>query len=227
LSPEWPETPAYIKHIVSRGAVASIGHQHPTEEQLAAAVDAGATLSTHLGNGADKILPRHPNYLWQQMAEDRLSASLIADGVHLEDMFLKVAVRAKGVERAVLITDAAMPTGCAPGNYKLGEVDVTLHAATADRPAKITLLGGDRLAASALSLDHAVEHLMRIAHVSLSEAVAMATVNPARVTKIAGRQNGLQAGDRSDVVEFSYDPATKSIGVIRTWLDGELVYGKA
>jgi N-acetylglucosamine-6-phosphate deacetylase len=226
LSPEWPETPAYIKHIVSRGAVASIGHQHPTEEQLAAAVDAGATLSTHLGNGADKILPRHPNYLWQQLAEDRLSASLIADGVHLEDMFLKVAVRAKGIERAVLITDAAMPTGCAPGNYKLGEVDVTLHAATADRPAKITLLGGDRLAASALSLDHAVEHLMRIAHVSLSEAVAMATVNPARVTKIAGRQNGLQAGDRSDVVEFSYDPATKSIGVIRTWLDGELVYGK-
>jgi N-acetylglucosamine-6-phosphate deacetylase len=68
---------------------------------------------------------------------------------------------------------------------------------------------------------------MRIVHVSLSEAVAMATVNPARVTKISGRQNGLQAGDRSDVVEFSYDAPTKSIGVIRTWLDGELVYGKA
>ena len=91
---------------------------------MAAAVDAGATLSTHLGNGADKILPRHPNYLWQQLSEDRLSASLIADGVHLEDMFLRVAVRAKGVSRAVLITDAAMPTGCAPGDYKLGEVDV-------------------------------------------------------------------------------------------------------
>lgn len=226
LSPEWPETPAYIKHIVSRGAVASIGHQHPTEEQLAAAVDAGATLSTHLGNGADKILSRHPNYLWQQLAEDRLSASLIADGVHLEDMFLKVAVRAKGVGRAVLITDAAMPTGCAPGNYKLGEVDVTLHAATADHPARITLLGGDRLAASALSLDKAVQHLQRIAGVSLSDAISMATVNPARVAKITGRQNGLQPGDRSDVVEFTFDPETKSLGVLRTWLDGKLVYGK-
>lgn len=226
LSPEWPEAPAYIKHIVSRGVVASIGHQHPTEEQLAAAVDAGATLSTHLGNGADKILPRHPNYLWQQLAEDRLSASLIADGVHLEDMFLKVAVRAKGVGRAVLVTDAAMPTGCAPGDYMLGEVEVTLHAPANGRPSRITVKGSDRLSASALSLDRAVGHLMRIALVSLPEAIAMGTRNPARLCSIAGRQQGLQAGERSDVIEFTFDEATKSIGILRTWLDGELVYGK-
>jgi N-acetylglucosamine-6-phosphate deacetylase len=226
LSPEWPEAPAYIKHIVSRGVVASIGHQHPTEEQLAAAVDAGATLSTHLGNGADKILSRHPNYLWQQLAEDRLSASLIADGVHLEDMFLRVAVRAKGVGRVVLITDAAMPTGCEPGDYMLGEVEVTLHAPADGHPSRITLKGGDRLAASALSMDRAVNHLMQITNVSLAEAIAMGTVNPARVAHITGRQNGLQAGERSDVIEFTFDKATKTIGILRTWLDGELVYGK-
>jgi N-acetylglucosamine-6-phosphate deacetylase len=226
LSPEWPEAPAYIKHIVSRGVVASIGHQHPTEEQLAAAVDAGATLSTHLGNGADKILPRHPNYLWQQLSEDRLSASLIADGVHLEDMFLRVAVRAKGLDRVVLITDAAMPTGCEPGDYMLGEVEVTLHAPADGHPSRITLKGGDRLAASALSMDRAVNHLMQITGVSLAEAINMGTRNPARLCHIAGRQDGLTAGERSDVIEFTFDKATKTIGILRTWLDGKLVYGK-
>ena len=227
LSAEWPEAPRYIEHLVSHGVVVAIGHQQSTHEQIEMAVDAGATLSTHLGNGAHKILPRHPNYLWQQLAEERLAVSLIADGVHLGNEFLKVAIRAKGVERAVLITDAAMPTGCAPGNSNLGEVEVTLHAATADRPSRITLRDGDRLAASALSMDHGIEHLMRIANLSLRDAVTMATRNPARVGRISGRQRGLQPGDRSDVVEFTFDPATKSIGVMRTWLDGELVYGKA
>jgi len=227
LSPEWPQTPDYIKHIVSRGVTASIGHQHPTEEQLAAAVDAGATLSTHLGNGADKVLPRHPNYLWQQLAEDRLTSSLIADGVHLEDMFLKVAVRAKTPARVVLITDAAMPTGCKPGDYMLGEVEVTLHAATATRPPRITLKGGERLAASALSMDRAVGHMMRITGVSLPEAIRMGTVNPAHVTNIEGRKNGLQAGDRNDLIEFSFDKATKTLTILRTIVGGEVVYTKA
>jgi N-acetylglucosamine-6-phosphate deacetylase len=227
LSAEWPEAPRYIEHLISRGVVVAIGHQQATHEQIEMAVQAGATLSTHLGNGAHKVLPRHPNYLWQQLAENRLAASLIADGVHLGKDFLDVAIRAKGVERAVLITDAAMPTGCAPGNYKLGEVEVTLHAAAPGQPSRITLRDGDRLAASALSMDHGVENLMRLAHLSLRDAITMATRNPGRVGRISGRQRGLQPGDRSDVVEFTFDPATKSIGVIRTWLDGELVYGKA
>jgi len=226
LSAEWPETPHYVEHLVSHGVVVAIGHQQPTHEQIELAVQAGATLSTHLGNGAHKVLPRHPNYLWQQLAQDRLAASLIADDVHLGRDFLNVAIRAKGVERAVLITDAAMPTGCAPGNYKLGEVEVTLHAATPERPSRITLRNEDRLAASALSIDHGVENLMRLAHLSLRDAITMATRNPARVGRISGRKRGLQPGDRADVVEFSFDPASKSIGVVRTWLDGELVYGK-
>ncbi len=226
LSAEWPEAPRYIEHLVSSGVVVSIGHQEATHEQIESAVQAGATLSTHLGNGANKVLPRHPNYLWHQLAEDRLSASLIADGVHLGDDFLKVALRAKGLDRAVLITDAAMPTGCAPGNYRLGEVEVTLHAATAGQRARITLRDGDRLAASALSMDHGVEHLMRIGHLSLRDALTMATLNPARVGRIEGRQRGLQPGERSDVVEFSFDETTRSIGILRTWLDGELVHEK-
>src|SRR6185437_11918689 len=110
------------------GVVASIGHTKATSDQIRDAVSAGATLSTHIGNGAHAVLPRHPNYLWEQLAEDRLAASLIVDGIHLPESFLRVAIRAKGADRAVLVTDAVMPAGCEPGIYKLGEVDVELHS---------------------------------------------------------------------------------------------------
>lgn len=219
LSPEWPEAPKYIEHLVGDGVVVAIGHMNPTAEQVEDAVRAGATLSTHLGNGAHSMLPRHPNYLWQQMAEDRLSASLIVDGIHLGAAFLKTALRAKGLERAVLITDAVMPAGCEPGPYMLGEVEVELHAA-----GNVTLRGGDRLAGSALRMDRGVENLMRLAGLSLAEAITLATRNPARVGKIHHRQRGLQTGERGDVVEFRFDPAEKRITVLRTWVEGELVY---
>jgi N-acetylglucosamine-6-phosphate deacetylase len=219
LSPEWPEAPRYIEHVTSKGVVVSIGHLEATQQQIEDAVAAGATLSTHLGNGAHSMLPRHPNYLWQQMAEDRLSASLIVDGIHLGKSFLQVALRAKGLERSVLVTDAVMPACCEPGPYMLGEVEVELHP-----EGKVTLRGGDRLAGSALRMDRGIENLMRLAGLSLPEAVTLATRNPARVGRVHHRQRGLQPGERADVVEFEFDKAAKSIRVLRTWLDGEAVY---
>ena len=98
----------------------------PPRAQIADAVSAGATLSTHLGNGAHAMLPRHPNYIWDQLAEDRLMADFIVDGIHLDPGFLKVALRAKGIARSVLVTDAATPAGAAPGRYRLGEQEVEL-----------------------------------------------------------------------------------------------------
>ncbi|MBI4889276.1 MAG: amidohydrolase family protein [Acidobacteria bacterium] len=219
LSPEWPEAPAYIEKVVREGVVVAIGHMEPTREQLEAAVSAGATLSTHLGNGAHSMLPRHPNYLWQQMVEDRLNASFIVDGIHLGSDFLKTALRAKGVERSVLITDAVMPAGCEPGDYMLGEVEVKLHP-----EGKVTLREGDRLAGSALRMDRGIENLMKLAGLSLAEALTRATRNPARVGRIHHRQRGLQPGERGDVVEFRFDAETKRMDVLRTWLDGELVF---
>ena len=106
LSPEWPQAPRFIENIVEKGVVASIGHTRASAAQIADAVNAGATLSTHLGNGADAVLPRHPNYIWDQLAEDRLAASFIVDGFHLPPAFLNVALRAKGLERSLLVTDA-------------------------------------------------------------------------------------------------------------------------
>jgi N-acetylglucosamine-6-phosphate deacetylase len=218
LSPEWPAAPRFIEAIVREGVVASIGHTRATAGEIAAAVSVGATLSTHIGNGAHAVLPRHPNYIWEQLAEDPLAASFIVDGIHLAQSFLRVALRAKGLERAILVTDAVMPAGCSPGRYKLGEVDVELHA-----DGSVRLLGGTRLAGSALRMDRAIQNVMRQAGLSLRDAVSLATRNPARVGRIASRQRGLNPGERADLVRFRYDAATRQIQVVETYLDGRLV----
>jgi N-acetylglucosamine-6-phosphate deacetylase len=219
LSPEWPEAPGFIEKVVEQGVVASIGHTKATAAELDAAVSAGATMSTHLGNGAHAVIPRHKNYLWPQLADDRLMASFIVDGVHLPPPFVKVAMRAKGVERAVLVTDAAMPAGCKPGRYLLGEVEVDL---TPDN--RIVVAGSERLASSALSLDRAIGNLMTFAGLTLAEAVRLATVNPAKAGRVPGRTKGLVPGDRADLVVFRFDPQEKRIDVQATYVDGEKVY---
>ena len=167
LSPEWPEATRYIELLAREGVVISIGHTRATREQIADAVRAGATLSTHLGNGADAVLPRHPNYIWEQLAEDKLAASFIVDGHHLPDSFLRVALRAKGIERSVLVTDAVMPALCAPGPYRLGEVEVELKD-----DQRVVLRGGTRLAGSSLRMDAAISNVMKVAGLNLTEAIA-------------------------------------------------------
>src|SRR6185437_11132034 len=215
VAPEWPEAPGYIEALADSGVVVSIGHTGATAAQIADAVSAGATMSTHLGNGAHAVLPRHPNYLWDQLADDRLAASLIVDGIHLPESFLRVAIRAKGADRAVLVTDAVMPAGCEPGIYKLGEVDVELHS-----DGSVRLLGGTRLAGSALKMNDAIANVMRIARISLNEAITLATKNPARVGRIASRQRGLVPGDRADIVRFRVVEETGRIEVLETWFAG-------
>lgn len=220
LSPEWPGAPRFIEKITEKGVVASIGHTKASPSQIADAVSAGATLSTHLGNATDAVLPKNSNYLWDQLADDRLAASFIVDGFHLPPSFLNVALRAKGLERSVLITDAVMPAGCPPGAYKLGEVDVELH-----NDGSVRLAEGTRLAGSALTMDRAISNVMRTAGLSLGQAVTLATRNPARVGRIASRQRGLNPGDRADLVLFRLDQGRLTI--LQTFLNGARVFDAA
>ncbi|MFN7920661.1 MAG: amidohydrolase family protein [Bryobacteraceae bacterium] len=218
IAPEWPEACAYIDFAVRQGVVISIGHSGASAKQIADAVSAGATMSTHLGNGAHAMIRRHPNYIWDQLADDRLTASFIVDGIHLPEAFLRVALRAKGVERSVVVSDAVMPAGCPPGRYRLGEVDVELHADD-----RVTLVGQDKLAGSSLKMDRGLQNLMKMG-LSLVEALAMATRNPARVCRIRARQRGLQPGERGDVVEFRVDPHSKAVSIVSVYMDGECVH---
>jgi N-acetylglucosamine-6-phosphate deacetylase len=207
LSPEWPEAPRYIERVAAEGVAVSIGHTNATTAQLADAAAAGATMSTHLGNGSHAVLRRHPNYIWDQLADDRLTAGFIADGIHVDAAFLKAALRAKTLDRAVLVTDASAPAGAAPGRYRLGEQEVD-H--TPD--GRVVLAGTDRLAGSALTMNRGVANLMRLAGLSLGDAVRLATENPAR----AGR---VPAYD--DRVEFR---VTEGVEVVGTWLSGRRVF---
>jgi N-acetylglucosamine-6-phosphate deacetylase len=206
LSPEWPEAPRYIERLAAAGVVASIGHTKAATVQLNDAVSAGATLSTHLGNGSHGMLPRHPNYIWDQLADDRLTAGLIADGIHVDASFLKVALRAKTLDRAILVTDASSPAGAAPGRYRLGEQDVDYTP-----QGKVVLAGTDRLAGSALSMNRGVANLMRLAGLSLEEALRLATTNPAKAGNVAT--------DPGDRVEF-----TDGLKILATRLAGRCVY---
>lgn len=219
VSPEWPGMPDYVERVTEQGVVVSIGHTKAEASQIQDCVKAGATLSTHIGNGAHGVMQRHPNYIWEQLAEDRLAASMIVDGIHLGPAFLKVALRAKGIERSVLITDAVMPAECPVGVYKLGEVDVERK-----EDGRVVLLGGTRLAGSTLRMDRGIENLMRIGGLSLREAIIMATSNAARVGRVAGRMRGLQPGERGDVAVFEYHARELKIRVLETHLSGELVY---
>jgi len=196
LAPEWPGAANYIDRLTSEGVVCAIGHTRATASQIHDAASAGATLSTHLGNGAGSKT-RTEEFITAQLAEPRLAASFIADGHHLPDDFLRRALATKGLDRSILVTDAVTPAMCAPGAYKLGNVNVTLRD-----DGRVTLRDGDRLAGSALRMDRAIENVMRIADLSLAQAITLTTTNPARVGRVPARLKGLHRGERADIVRF-------------------------
>lgn len=222
LSPEYDEAIPYIRAIVADGVVASIGHTAATGEQIRAAVDAGARWSTHLGNGAHAVMPRHPNYVWDQLAEDRLSAGFIFDGHHLPPAVMKTVLRAKGIERSVLVSDAASVAGLPPGRYHVpGRADVELLAS-----GRLELAGTPYLAGAATALPTCLANAVRHAGVTLSDAVRMVTANPSRLLGLpvaAGRES-LRAGIAANLTMYRRSDVTGDVEVVRTVLGGTVAY---
>ncbi len=175
LAPEVPGAIALIEHLVKSGVRVAIGHTAATPAQVGDAVRAGATLATHLGNGCAQMLPRHPNVMWELLAADEIHASLIVDGHHLPPSTVKAMMRAKGVGRTILVTDAIAAAGCAPGTFAIGEVTCALS-----EDGRVSLPGTPYLAGSALTMDKAIQNSVRFAGVTLEEAAAMASSNAAR-----------------------------------------------
>ncbi len=215
VSPHWERSAIEIGRIVAGGVAVSLGHTHAGPEQILAAVDAGATLSTHLGNGIFAELPRHPNALWTQLADDRLTCGLIADGHHLPADTLRAMLRCLGGDRAVLVSDSVELAGAAPGRYQTA-VGGTVELSDAGR---LSYAGTSFLAGAAVNLAHGLEYAVAHTGTSLSEAVNLVTRNPGRViARCAGGatrvpRGVLVAGARADVVELS--PAGSIRGVLR------------
>lgn len=218
LSPEWPQATSFIERIVEAGVIASIGHTAATPEQIRDAVRAGARMSTHLGNGCHLVLPRHPNYIWEQLACDALWAGLIVDGFHLPPSVVKVMIRAKGLERVLLTTDAVAMAGLPPGRYRLNRVDVELTP-----QGRIEVVGsGGLLAGSVLTMPGAIANTMRFAGVTLAQAVELATVRPAALLGLPDVT--VAPGRRADLVLFNFDPPAGKITVVATYVQGQRVY---
>jgi N-acetylglucosamine-6-phosphate deacetylase len=137
-------------------------------------VKAGATLSTHLGNGCSQLVPRHPNHIWEQLASDELNMSLIVDGHHLPAATVKAMIRAKGARRTMLVTDATAAAGCAPGRYVLAGVEVEL-----DETGRVARPGATHLAGSALGMNDAVARTVCYTGLPLEDVLPMASTNPA------------------------------------------------
>ncbi len=217
LSPEWPDSADFISRCVESGVVVSIGHTSATAEQIQQAVAAGARLSTHLGNGAHLMLPRHPNYIWEQLAQDELWSCVIADGFHLPDQLLKVVMKVKG-KQAMLVSDAVSLSGLPPGIYDApvgGKVVLTqegrLHLAENERI----------LAGSAQMLLWGIEHMVNHGLASLADAWDMASIRPASFMQLPCAA-GLVPGAPADFVLFH--KKDKRIKLEQTYKAGQLVY---
>ncbi len=217
MSPHWPDSAAFIRRCAAEGLVVAVGHTGAFPAQIREAVEAGARLSTHLGNGSHPLLPRHRNYIWEQLADDRLWASLIADGFHLPDSVLKVFLRVKG-RRAVLASDSVRLAGLPPGTYDAfatGRVVLTAEG-------RLHLeRDPDLLAGSALPLVAGVSRLVASGLCGLAEAWERASVLPAELLGIP-QAGGLAEGAPADIVVFARRGGR--VEVIRTYKRGRIVH---
>ena len=200
IAPEVPGALPLVEQLVKDGVRVAIGHTAATPQQVRDAVTAGATMSTHLGNGCAQMLPRHPNFLWEQLAADELVAGLIVDGHHLPPATVKSMVRAKTPQRTALVTDATTAAGRPPGDYMLGNVRVHL-----DETGRVAVPGQPNLAGSALSMDRAVGNAVRFTGLPLTEVLPMASTTPARYLGVSPRGR----------VHASWDQATFRFTVVR------------
>ena len=178
LAPELNGAISFIEHLVSQGIIVAIGHTSAGLEKIREAVEAGAILSTHLGNGTRAELSKNNNPIIAQLSEDKLSASFIADGYHLSPDVLKVYLRAKESKRTILITDATAGAAAEPGIYQLGDLELFLESEPVVYDKETS-----RPTGSAVTMDQCVRNVMQWYKVPLDEAVTWAGYNPMQLLK--------------------------------------------
>jgi N-acetylglucosamine-6-phosphate deacetylase len=194
IAPELPGAVEVIAEASARGVCVSLGHSDADLNAARAGFAAGARHATHTFNAMRPLDHRDPGILGEVLTDVRLSADIIADGIHLDPVIVELFLKAKGPDAAVLITDATAATGMPDGRYRLGSLEVEV------KDGRCT--AGGKLAGSVLTMDRAVRNVVQFARWDLQQAVRLATVNPARV---AGVKKGgvLAAGATADLVVLS------------------------
>lgn len=192
IAPELENAQYLIREAAGRGVTVSLGHSDATAAQARAGIEAGGRHVTHTFNAMRGLDHRDPGMAGVALGDDRLSAELICDGVHVAPDAVRIWYRAKGPDRAVLVTDALSATGMGDGTFQLGTFEIEVHGNRCEH--KGTLAG------SVLTLDGAVRNLMSFAGAELAYAIRAASVNPARVAGVSGRKGSIAEGADADMV---------------------------
>jgi N-acetylglucosamine-6-phosphate deacetylase len=222
VGPERQGALEFIRKVTEAGVTVAIGHTGAEPEQISAAVEAGATLSTHLGNGSYTHIPRLKNYIWEQLAADELTAGIISDGFHLPASVVKVFTRAKGLDRLILVSDVALIGGFSPGLYKWGNLDVEVFD-----DGHLGLPGTSILAGAAHLLDWDLAHYMRFTGLELAQAIPLCSTNPARVLGLPASYGRLEKGSPANLVTFSWKPGDDRLQIESTIQAGRELYKRA
>lgn len=219
IAPELEGAQDFIKKCRENGIIIAVGHHNANKEQLDLAVENGAQISTHLGNGCANMINRHVNPLWPQLANDDLMISIICDGFHLLPEEIKVFYKAKGVDNTIITSDVTSYAALEPGQYKTetGEIIELTKQGKLYYPAQNVLYG------SASPITKGVGHIMEVTGCSLADAVQMASTNPAKLYNLNDRGT-LEEGKRADIILFTLDDF--KVNIQKTFVKGELVYDK-
>jgi N-acetylglucosamine-6-phosphate deacetylase len=199
LAPEVGNNASFIPGLKKRGAVVSIGHTEATYEQAIRSFERGITHATHLFNAMSGFQPREPGVIGAVLDSDKVTAEVIADGVHVHPASLRMAIRQKGVERICLVTDSMNAAGLGDGDFKVGGLDVVVQEGQA------RLKESGALAGSVLTLNRALKNILRWTGLSVSQAINMASLTPARVLGLDDQVGSIQPGKYADLVIFDED----------------------
>jgi len=217
LAPELPGALNFIHRARASGTIVAISHTDGSLDDVHRAAEAGASLATHLGNGCPIFIDRHRAPFWAQLSDDRFAASIICDGFHLPPEVVQIIVRAKGIGRTILVTDAVHVAGLPPGPYSLVGVPIALEPS-----GRVIRVGSDSMAGSSLSMNRAVVVFQDFAGVSLANALSAATINPAKLLKHPDVCSGLLAGQPANLLLFR--PGPLSMDIKSAWLHGQSVF---
>lgn len=212
VAPELEGAMEFIRRCRQKGVTVALGHHNGSAANIQQAVDAGASVSTHLGNGCANSIHRHENPLWPQLSEDRLVASLIADGFHLRPEEVNTFFKVKGVEKTVLVSDVISTAGLPPGTYQ--DIVVTPEG-------KVMMPSENVLAGASFLIHRGIENVMTYTQCSLADAVRMASQNVAELLDLDDRGE-IRPGKRADLVLFEMD--NNRIEVKKTILAGKIVF---
>lgn len=217
VAPEVEGGLEFISKCTDLGIIVALGHHNASASMVEKAVENGARICTHMGNGMANTINRHINPLWPQLSNDKLMISIICDGFHLNPEEIRVFYKVKGPDKIILTSDVTQYAGMTPGIYKneMGEDIELTSEGELKYPAQNVLYG------SASSLDVGIGHVMQVTSCSLADAIQMASINPARLYGLNDR-GALEPGKRADLIVFTMD--NFKMRIIRTFVRGKLVF---